>query len=104
VGVEGAPLLLVLAVVVVMLFAVAGVFYSFFVASVVVQRVWQKHYHVLAKRMLAKVRRDGFAAEPAAGACARPASKATRVLLEAALRLVEGCLRHLPGSLTSAVK
>ncbi|GAQ91886.1 hypothetical protein KFL_008760020 [Klebsormidium nitens] len=53
-GAEGAPLLLVLAVVVVMLFAVAGVFYSFFVATVVVQRVWQKHYHVLAKRLLAK--------------------------------------------------
>jgi type IV secretory pathway VirB3-like protein len=61
VGVEGAPLLLVLAVVVVMLLAVAGVVYSCFVASVVVQRVWQKHYHVLAKRMLAKVRRGAAA-------------------------------------------
>lgn len=39
-------------------FSQAGVFYSFFVATVVVQRVWQKHYHVLAKRMLAKVSRE----------------------------------------------
>lgn len=37
-------------------FAVVGIFYSLVVAAVVAQRIWQRHYHILAKRMLTKVR------------------------------------------------
>ncbi|XP_021833834.1 E3 ubiquitin-protein ligase MARCH8 isoform X2 [Prunus avium] len=34
--------------------AVIGIFYSVLVATMVGQRIWQRHYHILAKRMLTK--------------------------------------------------
>ncbi|XP_047330897.1 uncharacterized protein LOC124934414 [Impatiens glandulifera] len=35
-------------------FAILGIAYSFFAASMAIQRVWQRHYHILAKRELTK--------------------------------------------------
>ncbi|RVX21230.1 hypothetical protein CK203_001858 [Vitis vinifera] len=35
-------------------FTVIGIFYSVLVATMVGQRIWQRHYHILAKRMLTK--------------------------------------------------
>lgn len=54
-GDAGLPLLLVMALIVLGLFTVIGVFYSVLVATMVGQRIWQRHYHILAKRMLTKV-------------------------------------------------
>lgn len=36
------------------LFTIVGIFYSVLVATMVGQRIWQRHYHILAKRMLTK--------------------------------------------------
>lgn len=52
---EAAPVLMIVALVALAIFAVVGLFYSVLVATMVVQRIWQRHYHILAKRMLAKV-------------------------------------------------
>ena len=54
-GEAGLPLLLIMGVIVLGLFTVIGVFYSVLVATMVGQRIWQRHYHILAKRMLTKV-------------------------------------------------
>ena len=54
-GEAGLPLLLIMALVVLGLFTVIGIFYSVLVATMVGQRIWQRHYHILAKRMLTKV-------------------------------------------------
>lgn len=43
-----------MALVVLGLFTVIGIFYSVLVATMVGQRIWQRHYHILAKRMLTK--------------------------------------------------
>ncbi|XP_060213096.1 uncharacterized protein LOC132640503 [Lycium barbarum] len=51
---SGAPALLIVAVVVLGLFAIFGMFYSVLVATMVGQRIWQRHYHILEKRMLTK--------------------------------------------------
>ncbi|MCD7447359.1 hypothetical protein HAX54_027836 [Datura stramonium] len=51
---SGAPVLLVVAVIVVGLFALVGMVYSVLVATMVAQRIWQRHYHILEKRMLTK--------------------------------------------------
>ena len=54
-GEAGLPLLFVMALIVLGLFTVIGIFYSVLVATMVGQRIWQRHYHILAKRMLTKV-------------------------------------------------
>jgi hypothetical protein len=54
-GEAGLPLLLIMGVIVLGLFTVVGIFYSVLVATMVGQRIWQRHYHILAKRMLTKV-------------------------------------------------
>ncbi|KAG5607360.1 hypothetical protein H5410_028852 [Solanum commersonii] len=51
---SGIPGLFVVAVIVIGLFALLGMFYSVLVATMVVQRIWQRHYHILEKRMLTK--------------------------------------------------
>ncbi|KAG8383475.1 hypothetical protein BUALT_Bualt04G0017200 [Buddleja alternifolia] len=53
-GEAGLPILLIMAIVVLGLFTVIGIFYSVLVATMVGQRIWQRHYHILAKRMLTK--------------------------------------------------
>ncbi|KAK9713427.1 hypothetical protein RND81_06G026200 [Saponaria officinalis] len=53
-GEAGLPLLFVMALIALGLFAVIGIFYSVLVATMVGQRIWQRHYHILAKRMLTK--------------------------------------------------
>uniref|UniRef100_A0A8R7Q4A6 RING-CH-type domain-containing protein n=1 Tax=Triticum urartu TaxID=4572 RepID=A0A8R7Q4A6_TRIUA len=53
-GEAGLPLLLIMGVIVLGLFTVVGIFYSVLVATMVGQRIWQRHYHILAKRMLTK--------------------------------------------------
>lgn len=55
-GEAGLPLLFIMALIVLGLFTVIGIFYSVLVATMVGQRIWQRHYHILAKRMLTKVR------------------------------------------------
>ncbi|XWS33271.1 hypothetical protein CRYUN_Cryun22dG0067300 [Craigia yunnanensis] len=53
-GEVGLPLLFIMALIVLGLFTVIGIFYSVLVATMVGQRIWQRHYHILAKRMLTK--------------------------------------------------
>ncbi|EEC68434.1 hypothetical protein OsI_36628 [Oryza sativa Indica Group] len=53
-GEAGLPLLFIMGVIVLGLFTVIGIFYSVLVATMVGQRIWQRHYHILAKRMLTK--------------------------------------------------
>ncbi|KAK9134347.1 hypothetical protein Syun_013677 [Stephania yunnanensis] len=53
-GEAGLPLLLITGLIVLVLFTVIGIFYSVLVATMVGQRIWQRHYHILAKRMLTK--------------------------------------------------
>ncbi|MCL7046872.1 hypothetical protein MKW94_028790 [Papaver nudicaule] len=45
---------LVMVVIVLAIFVIFGLFYSILVAIVAWQRIWQRHYHILAKRMLTK--------------------------------------------------
>ena len=59
-GEAGLPLLFIMALVVLGLFTVIGIFYSVLVATMVGQRIWQRHYHILAKRMLTKVSRGAL--------------------------------------------
>lgn len=54
-GESGLPLLFTMALIVLILFAVIGIFYSILVATMVGQRIWQRHYHILAKMSLTKV-------------------------------------------------
>lgn len=53
-GEAGAPILVIVGLVTLGLFTVIGIFYSVLVATMVGQRIWQRHYHILAKRMLTK--------------------------------------------------
>ncbi|KAF2284100.1 hypothetical protein GH714_018999 [Hevea brasiliensis] len=53
-GEAGLPFLFIMAVIMLVLFTVIGIFYSVLVATMVGQRIWQRHYHILAKRMLTK--------------------------------------------------
>ncbi|KAI3891876.1 hypothetical protein MKX03_004592 [Papaver bracteatum] len=46
--------LLILAVILLVICVVFGIFYSILVAILVWQKIWLRHYHVLAKRMLTK--------------------------------------------------
>ncbi|CAL9061370.1 unnamed protein product [Musa banksii] len=51
-GEAGLPLMLIVGLLVLGLFTVVGIFYSVIVATMVGQRIWQRHYHILVKRML----------------------------------------------------
>lgn len=53
-GEAGAPLIVIMGLVALALFTVIGIFYSVLVATMIGQRIWQRHYHILAKRMLTK--------------------------------------------------
>jgi hypothetical protein len=44
-----------LVVVFVVIFAILGVAYGFLAATMGIQRIWQRHYHILTKRELTKV-------------------------------------------------
>jgi hypothetical protein len=54
-GEAGLLLLFIMGVIVLGLFTVIGILFSVLVATMVGQRIWQRHYHILAKRMLTKV-------------------------------------------------
>ena len=47
---------LVLVIVIIIAFAVIGIFYGFFAGSIGLQRIWQRHYHILTKRELTKAK------------------------------------------------
>lgn len=47
--------MLIVGLLVLGLFTVVGIFYSVIVATMVGQRIWQRHYHILVKRMLTEV-------------------------------------------------
>ncbi|XP_016460713.1 uncharacterized protein LOC107784149 isoform X1 [Nicotiana tabacum] len=53
-GESGIPVLLIVAVIVLGVFAIFGMFYSVLVATMVGQRIWQRRYHILEKRILTK--------------------------------------------------
>ncbi|KAF3785474.1 hypothetical protein EJ110_NYTH27766 [Nymphaea thermarum] len=53
-GEAGLPIVIIVGVIILGLFTVIGIFYSVLVATMVGQRIWQRHYHILAKRMLTK--------------------------------------------------
>ena len=55
-GEAGAPVIVIIGLVALALFTIVGIFYSVLVATMVGQRIWQRHYHILAKRMLTKVK------------------------------------------------
>jgi p-aminobenzoyl-glutamate transporter AbgT len=44
-----------LVVVFVIIFAILGIAYGFLAATMAVQKIWQRHYHILTKRELTKV-------------------------------------------------
>ncbi|KAG1367569.1 hypothetical protein COCNU_14G000370 [Cocos nucifera] len=43
-----------LVVIFVIVFAILGIAYGFLAATMAIQRIWQRHYHILAKRELTK--------------------------------------------------
>jgi hypothetical protein len=45
-----------LVVLFIVVFAILGIAYGFLVATMAVQRIWQRHYHILTKRELTKAR------------------------------------------------
>ncbi|KAJ8431258.1 hypothetical protein Cgig2_011111 [Carnegiea gigantea] len=45
---------LALVIVFVVIFAILGIAYSFLAATMAIQRIWQRHYHILTKRELTK--------------------------------------------------
>jgi hypothetical protein len=45
----------VLVVLVVIIFAILGIVYAFVAATIAVQRILQRHYHILVKKELTKV-------------------------------------------------
>ncbi|KAL3535812.1 hypothetical protein ACH5RR_004273 [Cinchona calisaya] len=44
-----------LVIVFVVIFAILGIAYGFLAATVIIQRIWQRHYHILSKRELTQV-------------------------------------------------
>lgn len=46
---------LAIVIVFVVIFAILGIAYSFLAATMAIQRIWQRHYHILTKRELTKV-------------------------------------------------
>lgn len=44
-----------LVVIFIVMFAILGIAYGFLAATMGIQRIWQKHYHILTKRELTKV-------------------------------------------------
>ncbi|XP_009788998.1 uncharacterized protein LOC107789319 isoform X3 [Nicotiana tabacum] len=53
-GESGIHTLLIIAVIVLGVLAILGMFYSVLVATMVGQRIWQRRYHILEKRILTK--------------------------------------------------
>ncbi|MCL7048271.1 hypothetical protein MKW94_008290, partial [Papaver nudicaule] len=53
-GAGEAAWLLIMGMIVLGIFAFFGFLYSILVATMVGQRIWQRHYHILAKKMLTK--------------------------------------------------
>ncbi|XP_042436039.1 uncharacterized protein LOC122021924 isoform X2 [Zingiber officinale] len=53
-GEASLPVLFILGLILLGLFTVIGIFYGVLVATMVAQRIWQRNYHILAKRMLTK--------------------------------------------------
>ncbi|RWV98238.1 hypothetical protein BHE74_00040585 [Ensete ventricosum] len=49
-----------LVVIFVILFAILGIAYGFLAATMAIQRIWQRHYHILTKRELTKAREHYF--------------------------------------------
>lgn len=45
-----------LVIVFVVIFVILGIAYGFLAATMAIQRIWQRHYHILTKRELTKVR------------------------------------------------
>jgi len=45
-----------LVLVFIVVFAILGIAYGFLAATMAVQRIWQRHYHILTKRVLTKAR------------------------------------------------
>ena len=45
-----------LVVIFVIVFAILGIAYGFLAATMAIQRIWQRHYHILTKRELTKAR------------------------------------------------
>ena len=45
-----------LVLVFIVVFAILGIAYGFLAATMAVQRIWQRHYHILTKRELTKAR------------------------------------------------
>ncbi|KAF6167291.1 hypothetical protein GIB67_043152, partial [Kingdonia uniflora] len=43
-----------LAVIFIIVFAILGIAYGFLAATMAIQRIWQRHYHILTKRELTK--------------------------------------------------
>lgn len=44
-----------LVIVFVVIFAILGIAYGFLAATMAIQRIWQRHYHILTKRELTQV-------------------------------------------------
>lgn len=44
-----------LVLVFVVIFAILGIAYGFLAATTAIQRIWQRHYHILAKKELTQV-------------------------------------------------
>lgn len=44
-----------LVIIFVVIFAILGIAYGFLAATMAIQRIWQRHYHILTKRELTQV-------------------------------------------------
>lgn len=49
-----------LVIVFVVIFAILGIAYGFLAATMAIQKIWQKHYHILTKKELTKVKSGSF--------------------------------------------
>ena len=49
-----------LVIVFVVIFAILGIAYGFLAATMAIQRIWQRHYHILTKRELTQVKSLGY--------------------------------------------
>lgn len=49
-----------LVIVFVVIFAILGIAYGFLAATMAIQRIWQRHYHILTKRELTKVSSEHY--------------------------------------------
>lgn len=58
-----------LVIVFVVIFAILGIAYGFLAATMAIQKIWQKHYHILTKKELTKVKWSSFCPR---GVCVMP--------------------------------